>query len=44
MPPTWSLILVCCTRILLYAKMLKETEGEKTPRFIVIIFITGGQK
>ena len=28
-PPTWLSTLVCCTSILLYAKMLEETETEK---------------
>ena len=31
MPPTWLLILVCCTRIMLYAEMLKETEENIAP-------------
>ena len=39
----WSakLILVCCTRTLLYAKMLKETETEETLGLVVFIFIIG---
>ena len=39
MPPTWLLTLVCYTRILLYAKMLKETETEKNIPLVVILFI-----
>ena len=31
----------CCTRVLLYAKMLKETENEE-PRFFCQIFVIGG--
>ena len=30
MAPAWSLILVCCSRILLQAKMIKKTETEKS--------------
>ena len=41
----WSSILFivnyCCTRGLLYAKMLKETENEET-RFFSQIFVIGG--
>ena len=41
----WSSILVivnyCCTRVLLYAKMLKETENEET-RLFWQIFVVGG--
>ena len=41
----WSSILFivnyCCTRVLLYAKMLKETENEET-RFFCQTFIIGG--
>ena len=32
----------CYKRILLYAKMLKDTETEETLGFVVIIFIIGG--
>ena len=41
---SWSsiLILLLITVLLLHAKMLKETETEKTVRFIVIIFIISG--
>ena len=40
---TWSsiLMLLCCTRILLYAKMLKKKETEKTQSFVVFIFVIG---
>ena len=31
----------CCTRVLLYAKMLKETEAEET-RLFCQIFVIGG--
>ena len=31
----------CCTRVLLYAKMLKET-GNEEPRFFCQIFVIGG--
>ena len=41
----WSSILFivnyCCTRVQLYAKMLKETENEETRRFCQI-FVIGG--
>ena len=41
----WSSILFivnyCCTRVLLYAKMLKETENEET-RLFRQIFVIGG--
>ena len=41
----WSSILYivnyCCTRVLLYAKMLKETENEET-RLFCQIFVIGG--
>ena len=40
--PTLALVLVCCARILLYAKMLKETKTEKTKHFLVIIIVIGG--
>ena len=31
----------CCTRVLLYAKMLKETENEETRLFYQIFVIAG---
>ena len=41
----WSSILFiadyCCTRVLFYAKMLKETENEET-RLFCQIFVIGG--
>ena len=42
---SWSSILFivnyCCTPVLLYAKMLKETENEETKFFCQIFFIGG---
>ena len=44
-PDPWSSILFivncCCTRVQLYAKMLKETENEKT-RLFCQFFVIGG--
>ena len=43
--PPWSSILFivnyCCTRVLMYAKTLKETENEET-RLFRQIFVIGG--
>ena len=43
-PPWLSVLFIvnyCCTRVLLYAKMLKETENRET-RFFCQIFVIGG--
>ena len=34
-PPTSIIVNYCCTHVVLYAKMLKETETEETIVFLV---------